>query len=1063
MTRRRTVRDLRSWATAWAASWATLALLMCGVASARAQLHITPEASNEAKPIIVEADETVSWTENNLQILLLRGNVRVEQGLLRLRTNEAVVWLSAGEPEQGRALPVVVYSEGEVAVDRAGDKSVEPRVVVELKTKSDLKLQTQKRSTENRGADPFYRRALAERQAVVQPRTPAAVAVQATRGLPEPPRPRVATVEVIPAQFSGEPPPAPQAGGPLDGLSMGPPRRVSISPRGASDFQFEFKPISDQEQAFIISGGLQVFVDDLAAGSVDISADRAVLWFQGKDAQGFMSGLRRGQTTQERIEVYLEGHVEIRQADARPPDQPDKPRTGRPGPVAQGAPVAQLQASRLLLADQVYYDVSRNVALLLNGEVIVRQPGVAEPVHLRASEIRQLGRKQFEASNAEFFASRLPSDPDVKVFVREATLEEREVTRRGLFGLGEQSETQLWATGDDVELKVRDFPIAYLPFVEGDLRDPLGPLDRVRVRTDRIFGFGLLLDWDVYELFGAARPAGTRWRVGTDYLSKRGPALETEFETSGDGLLGVPGPYASLVRGYVIHDDGTDVLGGPRTFEPPRELRGRFLVRHRQEISDQLTFLGQAAYISDQNFLEQYFKREWEEDINQETFAYLKYQQDNWALSVLVEPGFRPWLTQTNWLPRADGYWIGQDFFERLTYFARANAGYAQFEPTHTVPQSFVATPIPNEFARVRPLPPSSDIPHTEPLELGRFDLYQELDFPFEAGPFKLVPYGLLEVTKYTETLADADGDTRVYGGGGLRASIPFTRLYPDACSTLFNVRGIAHKVVFDADYRYVRSNLGFRELPELDRLNDDATDQAQRDMRNFRLQNPFVNNNLLLATSPLYDPQLYLIRKGIQTNVDTLDDLQFLRLGVQQRWQTKRGFPGHDHIIDWMTLNLSGTFFPESDRDNFGHAFAFLEYDYTWHLGDRTTLLSSGWIDPYEDGARVFNVGLLLERPERIRLYLGYREIDPVGSNALIASTSYLFSPKWAASIVTSYDFGENQSLGNSLILTRIGSDVQVSLGIGYDALTDNFGVTFEIVPTLAPGLATRGLPVTQ
>ncbi len=1010
-----------------------------------------PEASNESKPVLVQADETAAWTENNLQILLLRGNVRVEQGLLRVRMKEAVVWLAAGEPAQGRALPVMVYGDGEVSVDRAGEKTLEPRVVLELKTKADFQLETRKRLAENQSADPLYRRAVIERQTVLRtPQAPAGPVVHAGQGLPEAPKGR--TIEAIPAQFTGEPPAAPPLGVPLDQPGRSRPRRVRIAPRGASDFQAEFRKLSDLEQAWIVTGGVQVFVDEMEGlGVVDISADRAVLWVGNRDPQEFMTGLRRGQTTQDRIEVYLEGHVEIRQADARR-SEPDKPRG--PGPI---------EASRLLLADQVYYDVSRNVAILLNGEVIVAQPGVAEPVHLRAREIRQVGRKEFEASDAEFFASRLPSDPDFRIFVREATLEEREVTRRGLFGLGEQTETQLWATGDDVKLNVGDASIPILPYAEGDLRDPLGPLDRVRVRTDRIFGFGLLLDWDVYELFGAARPAGTRWRVGTDYLSKRGPALETEFETSGDGLLGVPGLYASLVRGYIIHDEGEDILGGPRTFQPPKEVRGRFLVRHRQEISENLTFLGQFSYISDRNFLEQFFKREWEEDINQETFVYLKYQQDNWALSLLVEPALRPWITETEWLPRADGYLIGQDLFERLTYFARANAGYARFQPTNRVPPTFPATPQPTDFFRTRPLPPSSDFPRRFDLELGRFDLYQELDLPLEAGPFKVVPYGLLDLTHYTETLADEGGESRVYGGGGIRAGIPFTRVYPDVCSMLFNVRGIAHKIVFEADYRYVRSNVDFRELPELDRLNDDATDQALRDIRFFRLTTPFVNNNFLLATSPLYDPQLYAIRKGLEWNTDTLDDLQVLRLGVRQRWQTKRGVPGREHIVDWMTLNVSGSFFPESDRDNFGHALAFLEYDYTWHIGDRTTILSSGWVDPYEDGARVFNAGILLERPERIRMYLGYREIDPVGSSALIASTSYLFSPKWAATIVSVYDFGESQSLGNSVILTRIGSDIQVSLGIGYDALTDNFGVTFEIVPTLAPGLAPRGLPVTQ
>ena len=46
------------------------------------------------------------------------------------------------------------------------------------------------------------------------------------------------------------------------------------------------------------------------------------------------------------------------------------------------------------------------------------------------------------------------------------------------------------------------------------------------------------------------------------------------------------------------------------------------------------------------------------------------------------------------------------------------------------------------------------------------------------------------------------------------------------------------------------------------------------------------------------------------------------LEFDVRQRWQTKRGYPGQQHITDWMTLDLSGSFFPLSKRDNFGNNF---------------------------------------------------------------------------------------------------------------------------------------------
>ncbi len=39
------------------------------------------------------------------------------------------------------------------------------------------------------------------------------------------------------------------------------------------------------------------------------------------------------------------------------------------------------------------------------------------------------------------------------------------------------------------------------------------------------------------------------------------------------------------------------------------------------------------------------------------------------------------------------------------------------------------------------------------------------------------------------------------------------------------------------------------------------------------------------------------------------------------------------------------------------------------------------------------------------------------------------------------------------------MGSDVQVSLGVTYNALTNNFGVTFQIVPNLLGNRAVPGV----
>ncbi len=84
-----------------------------------------------------------------------------------------------------------------------------------------------------------------------------------------------------------------------------------------------------------------------------------------------------------------------------------------------------------------------------------------------------------------------------------------------------------------------------------------------------------------------------------------------------------------------------------------------------------------------------------------------------------------------------------------------------------------------------------------------------------------------------------------------------------------------------------------------------------------------------------------------MDNRIDTLDSIEELQFDVRQRWQTKRGFPGEQHIVDWMTLDVSGAFFPEENRDNFGKPFGLLQYDYVWNVGDLTALTSSGFFRP--------------------------------------------------------------------------------------------------------------------
>src|SRR5439155_5252173 len=245
-------------------------------------------------------------------------------------------------------------------------------------------------------------------------------------------------------------------------------------------------------------------------------------------------------------------------------------------------------------------------------------------------------------------------------------------------------------------------------------------------------------------------------------------------------------------------------------------------------------------------------------------------------------------------------------------------------------------------------------------------------------------------------------------------------------------------------------SSLPFTRLPLLDRLDDDNTDYTYRYARPHEPQ--FVSGpaGLALANSPLFNQQLYAIRRLVDNRIDTLDDMQVVQMDVRQRFQTKRGYPGLEHTVDVITLDVSASYFPDANRDNFGKPFAFLEYNGLWNIGDRTSILSQGWFDPFDFGARYWTLGASLDRPDRTNFYIGYRQTDPLNSKAVTASLGYQLSRRYYTSLGVSYDFGIQQALTNSFTLTRTGSDVTITLGFTYNALVNNFGFNFLVVPNI-------------
>src|SRR5205085_2422836 len=171
-----------------------------------------------------------------------------------------------------------------------------------------------------------------------------------------------------------------------------PPRIIRIAPRTGR--RFEMESVADQN-AILVTGGIILNISNVDKfGILDIEADNLVIWARG-DPQQFFQKLQSGQGESTReSEFFLSGNVVLR--------------------------ATVDHEERILRADQLYYDVGRNVAVAVSADVEFRDKMFPESLHFKADEVFQIGPDEFRAVKAEVFSSRLPSDPGLKIVMGEA-------------------------------------------------------------------------------------------------------------------------------------------------------------------------------------------------------------------------------------------------------------------------------------------------------------------------------------------------------------------------------------------------------------------------------------------------------------------------------------------------------------------------------------------------------------------------------------------------------------------------------------------------------------------
>ena len=963
-----------------------------------ARAEINPPLVSPDYPISIQAATGSRWHEGEYEVWSLDGGCVIRQGGVIGRSRSAVVWINRVEPKSTLPSKVIAYMEQDVAVDfdaavpRAIEANQPPariRGMTWMGHFHSLSNVNVRVGTDTPGAGDrpkFVDRAEDAWQADIDRR------VQRAQFVPEF-RPAAPALEAAPTA-----------------------RSLQITTRSSVPGQVKsFPGRNPGESAYAVTGGVKAIVsgiqgvDQLQSDTVVLEADRVVVWTNSLEGLNF--GGESSQPVDGRYEFYLEGNIIVREGD------------------------------RLIYADRMYYNVNDNRGTILHAEMLTPVKDYEGLMRLKADVLQQIDKQNFVAHGAAVTSSRL-GVPRYWLQAKEVTLQDIQgpavdpVTGQPYLDPRTEQlgvEHQMLATARNNFLYIGGLPILYWPVIATDLKKPTYYLDRARAKNDSVYGTQVLLDWDMYQLLGIRQPIeGTKWTITTDYLSERGPAFGTGFDYDLDSFWFVPGETHGTLDVWGLKDNGRDNLGADRRgLIPEKEFRGRALWQHRQYLHQDIQFTAELGYVSDRNFLEQYYEWEWDQHKDQSTGIELKRFVNNSSWSISSDVRLNDFHTQTEWLPRLDHTLIGQSFlFDRMTWNAHSHVGYAKLQTA--------APPDPiNPMEGLKFFPRAWELMPAEGLHAAT---RQEVSLPMNLGPAKVVPYALGELFKIDEDIAGQDV-TRAYGQLGARASLPFWRADPTVHSDLFNLNGLAHKVVFDADFLWADANRDLDRYPLYEPLDDDAVEFFRRRSMATMFASPFDERN-------------FAFRSGMQGWVTApstaiADDLMKLKLGVRQRWQTKRGLPGKERIVDWIVFDVEGSFFPDATRDNFGEDVGMLDYDFRWHVGDRVTLLSDGYFDTFADGLRTFSVGGVATRPAKGSLFLGFRSIEgPISSNIVTGALSYRMSEKWVATTGASVDFGEAGNIGQTFALTRIGESTLIRVGINVDESRGNVGGSFMIEP---------------
>ena len=676
--------------------------------------------------------------------------------------------------------------------------------------------------------------------------------------------------------------------------------------------------------------------------------------------------------------------------------------------------IVMTEGPRTIRADELYYDFQKRRALAVNAEMRTFDPERGIPVYLRAVRLRQIAENVFNADSitlttSEFYIPQVQLDAS-RVLLTDTTGIE---ARTGKKPPKHSYDAILY----DAKIKLDQNTIFYWPRLRTDFERPDIPIKSMHIGRDSEFGASVETRWHLSRLLGLQEPAGVDSVLAVDYFGKRGAGAGVEIDYKREDYFGD-------IIGYVLRDRGTDDLGRTtdrKNQDPGEDIRGRFRFRHRHYLPFDWQATIETSYASDENFLEWFYRSEFDTGKKQETLVHLKRLRDNWAFSFLGNFRINDHKTMTEELPSVEFHLKGASFWDhKLTFYSdtqisrfrdRLSSNILPTDPKAGDPQQFYT------FASTR----------------------NEVDMPFMWNTVKIVPfvaatYGYEDQDGYftrldgTSTAPDHD-DSVLLGEAGIRAATMYWKENQFVKSRLWDINGIRHIIKPHVEAVFYHDS-------------DETTEM--RDVVNVGVS------------------QRWQSRRGPE---DDLRSFDWMRLDVDATWLRDDAD---------SALGAVGSYGPAKfiwndpaiptllRRDEYFYALMrnSVNADYTWRLSDTMTVLGDMNYDIQSGVVQQLNIGVSRYVHPDISYYIGNRYLRPViidissddiyeeGSNSVVAAATYALNPKYTATFAQEYNFDFGKNVKSELTLLRRYHRMYYGFTFATDESLKRKSIVFSIWP---------------